>query len=423
MADLKASLCGELPNQDSAIPQEQLRALLERRGIVGDPDIPNAKARLAEQELRRNMYHNTQVMLKHYRDIVWALECFPSEVAQELDQPLKDLDALLSVVDTQVALGNAKLEHRLLSIRKSRLLLDRINEALTVLRHKPGNGELMYNIIFQTFITPDKPSHSDTQTLTFYNNPVGGVEILKVDANRTSKRIPNTTFEIRKIDDELIDTITTDKNGRAYLSLEDGAYYAVEIEAGEGYRLDDTPRYFEVEDGKTTTIRIENEAFSGLLIHKVDATTGEGIYGVHFLVYDSNRNPIGEYVSDDRGYQRWVDAAQHYQPGQRVLVRVLEVDRSDRSRPRVTASVKQAMENPYEKALKKYVVGNRYVGTVSMVDLNGVFVSLDGGIDCLCTYPKRGRPPRGARATVRILGINHENNRIWGVITHMSTTR
>ena len=122
-------------------------------------------------------------------------------------------------------------------------------------------------------------------------------------------------------------------------------------------------------------------------------------------------------------YQRWVDAAQHYQPGQRVLVRVLEVDRSDRNHPRVTASVKQAMENPYEKALKKYVVGNRYVGTVSMVDLNGVFVSLDGGIDCLCTYPKRGRPSRGARATVRILGINHENNRIWGVITHMSTMR
>ena len=87
--------------------------------------------------------------------------------------------------------------------------------------------------------------------------------------------------------------------------------------------------------------------------------------------------------------------------------------------PRVSASVKQAMENPYEKALKKYVVGNRCVGTVSMVDLNGVFVSLDGGVDCLCTYPKRGRPPRGARATVRILGINHENNRIWGVITYV----
>ena len=122
-------------------------------------------------------------------------------------------------------------------------------------------------------------------------------------------------------------------------------------------------------------------------------------------------------------YQRWMDAASHYQPGQRVLVKVLEVDRSDRNKPRVTASVKQASENPYEKALKKYAVGNRYVGTVSLVDLSGVFVSLDGGIDCLCTHPKRGRPPRGARVTVRILGINNETNRIWGVITHMSTTR
>ena len=122
-------------------------------------------------------------------------------------------------------------------------------------------------------------------------------------------------------------------------------------------------------------------------------------------------------------YQRWLDATAHYQPGQRVLVKVLEVDRSDRSRLRVSASVKQAGENPYEKALKKYAVGSLYVGTVSMVDTTGVFVSLDGGIDCLCTYPKRGRPPRGCRVSVRILGINYESNRIWGVITHMSTVR
>ena len=161
MADLKACPCGELPEEKYSTQNELLRSLLERRGLVEDPSIPNEKARAAEQELRRNMYHNTQVRLKHYRDIGWALECFPKEIAQELEQPLKDLDALLSVVDTQVALGNAKLEHRLLSVRKSRLLLDRINDALTVLRHKPGNGELMYNIIFQTFITPDKPTHSD----------------------------------------------------------------------------------------------------------------------------------------------------------------------------------------------------------------------------------------------------------------------
>ncbi|HIS30438.1 MAG TPA: S1 RNA-binding domain-containing protein [Candidatus Limivivens intestinipullorum] len=122
-------------------------------------------------------------------------------------------------------------------------------------------------------------------------------------------------------------------------------------------------------------------------------------------------------------YQRLMDAGVQYQTGQRVLVKILKLDRSDRSHIQVTASVKQAGENPYEKALKRYSVGNRYVGTVSMVDTTGVFVALDGGIDCLCSYPKRGRPPRGSRVTVRILGINHESNRIWGAITHIAAAR
>lgn len=122
-------------------------------------------------------------------------------------------------------------------------------------------------------------------------------------------------------------------------------------------------------------------------------------------------------------YQRWMDAAAYFQPGQRILVKVLEVDRSDRNQIKAVASVKQAGENPYEKALRRYSVGNRYVGTVSMVDTNGVFVALDGGIDCLCSYPKRGRPPRGSRVTVRILGINNDSNRIWGAITHVAAAR
>ena len=65
--------------------------------------------------------------------------------------------------------------------------------------------------------------------------------------------------------------------------------------------LDDTPHYFEVKDGKVTTLRVTNAAASGILIHKVD-TSGEGIYGVKFLLYDEDRNPIGEFTSDDDGY-------------------------------------------------------------------------------------------------------------------------
>ena len=122
-------------------------------------------------------------------------------------------------------------------------------------------------------------------------------------------------------------------------------------------------------------------------------------------------------------YQRMMDAASQYRPGQRILVKILDIDRSDRDSIRVSASVKQAGENPYEKALRRYSIGDCYVGTVSMVDTTGVFVALDGGIDCLCSYPKRGRPPRGARVTVRILGINFDTNRIWGAITHIAAAR
>ena len=140
-----------------------------------------------------------------------------------------------------------------------------------------------------------------TQELWFYNDPVGGIEIIKVSESRTSERIPDTTYEIRRMDDALVDTITTDRNGRAFLSLEDGSYYAVEIEANPNFILDDTPHYFEVKDGQVTTLRLTNAARSGILIHKVDQN-GEGIYGVTFLLYDEDRNPIGEFTSDDDGW-------------------------------------------------------------------------------------------------------------------------
>lgn len=66
------------------------------------------------------------------------------------------------------------------------------------------------------------------------------------------------------------------EDGRVFVSLEDGAYYAVETEAAEGFQVDPTPHYFEVEDGKTVSLTVTNKAFSGILIHKVDADTREG---------------------------------------------------------------------------------------------------------------------------------------------------
>lgn len=53
-------------------------------------------------------------------------------------------------------MGNRKLENQLEGAKKSRLLLDRVNEALTVLRQKPKNGDDLYKLIYLTYIGPEK---------------------------------------------------------------------------------------------------------------------------------------------------------------------------------------------------------------------------------------------------------------------------
>ncbi len=160
------------------------------------------------------------------------------------------------------------------------------------------------------------------QQLTFYNKRVGGVWIYKVNEDDRSIRIPDTTFEIHRVDGGLVDTKTTDLSGRIHLDLDAGDYYALETKAAEGYQLSTTPTYFTVKDNESTEVWITNKAFSGIVIHKIDSVTGEGICGVKFLLYDSGRNPIGEYTTDDEGYI-YIDDATVTGKG-RLYVRELE---------------------------------------------------------------------------------------------------
>ena len=183
------------------------------------------------------------------------------------------------------------------------IILKGVTGTLVVTEEKSIDG---YNIDENTRAQTVVVNPDDTQSLYFYNAPIGGVELIKVNAADKTQRIPNTTFEIRRVSDGgLVDTVTTGTDGRVYVPLESGSYYAVETEAGKGFQLDNTPIYFAVEDGKTTTKTVTNKAISGILIHKVNAITGEGIPGVTFLLYDSGNTPIAQETSDDRGYVRF----------------------------------------------------------------------------------------------------------------------
>ena len=143
----------------------------------------------------------------------------------------------------------------------------------------------------------------DTQELWFYNSPVGGVEFTKVNEADKTETISGVTFEIRRVsDDALVDTVTTGKDGKVFLPLEADNYYAVETDCPDTFKLDPTPIYFTVKDGEITRKTVTNKAFSGILLHKIDADTRKGIYGVTFLLYDSNMNPVDQFTTDQNGY-------------------------------------------------------------------------------------------------------------------------
>ncbi len=143
---------------------------------------------------------------------------------------------------------------------------------------------------------------NDTQTITFENTPMGGLTIIKKD-EETGERISGVQFEIHKLNGEVIGTYTTDRTGVITLPQADKGWYQVtELKAAKGYRLDSQPYQIEVKDGGTATLEITNRQIGSAVIRKVDSLTGEGIYGVKFLISDASGHPVGTYESDNEGY-------------------------------------------------------------------------------------------------------------------------
>ena len=150
-----------------------------------------------------------------------------------------------------------------------------------------------------------------TVTLEFRNQPQGGLIIHKLDAV-TKKPLEGVRFKITYADGSFVDNGTlsskglyrTDKNGQIILSGITGTVVVTEVETIKGYTIDEATRSqtVEVRANDTQTLWFYNRPISGILIHKIDSTTGEGIPGVSFLLYDGSHRPVGEYTSDQRGY-------------------------------------------------------------------------------------------------------------------------
>lgn len=183
--------------------------------------------------------------------------------------------------------------------RNGQIILNQITGTIMVTEVQTIPG---YSIDENTRTQTVVVNPDDTQTLTFTNTPIGGLIITKSDES-SGKRLSGVQFEVRKMNGEIIGTYTTDRNGVIQLpQLDSGWYTVTELKTVSGYQLDTTPQQVEVKDGQTATLALTNRKTSNILLHKVDADTGKGIYGATFLLYDSNHNPIGQYTTDQNGY-------------------------------------------------------------------------------------------------------------------------
>ena len=132
---------------------------------------------------------------------------------------------------------------------------------------------------------------------------VGGLEIIKIDED-TKEKIEGVTFEVYNSNKEVIGKITTGKDGKAVLKIDNmanGTYYYKEISAPDGYIVDSTMKEFKItEENKIAKETVTNKKIRGTLeITKLDDSR-VAIEGVKFNILASDKKTVIETLTTDK---------------------------------------------------------------------------------------------------------------------------
>lgn len=110
------------------------------------------------------------------------------------------------------------------------------------------------------------------------------------------------------------------------------------------------------------------------------------------------------YANDPRGL---------FSVNEKIPVKITEIDRENKE---IKASHRECIENPWPECAKRYSQGNLYMGRVTGVIEQAVFVNLEPGVDVYCKHMKFERVEPGEKVVVRIQGIDASECRTWGKI-------
>lgn len=114
------------------------------------------------------------------------------------------------------------------------------------------------------------------------------------------------------------------------------------------------------------------------------------------------------------------DAHEYYSVGDRVLVRVLTIDRSDINRISITADIRSVLSDANQRNLDKCVLQGKYAGRVTDVRHGVVFIRLNNGVNAIAhTCYDRRMPGKKDTVSFAVTRLDEERGIAVGIITRI----
>ncbi len=140
----------------------------------------------------------------------------------------------------------------------------------------------------------------------------GQIQVIKVDKDDNKVVIEGVTFNVLDENKKVVDTLVTDKNGKATskrLPI-DQKYTLQETKTLENYVLNEEVKTVVLKEDQITNIKFENEKIKGKI--KIVKTSeddniingkkvGEPIADVKFAIYDKDYKLVQEIITDEKG--------------------------------------------------------------------------------------------------------------------------
>ena len=151
--------------------------------------------------------------------------------------------------------------------------------------------------------TPKYVTIKDNQSVTLdvTNAIVTGLRIINT-CEQTGKPIYGNTFKITTYDGKLVGNYTTNTSGIINVTLQPGTYTVYQTYVTDGYVLNSQSYNVTIKAGVGSTLEVQNQQESRIIVRVVDKNTGKGIYNVNLEIKDSGNNYIGRFKTDNNGY-------------------------------------------------------------------------------------------------------------------------